>query len=263
MINLRLAASLEAFPQPLKQALVAVAGCGVSGVTIDARNRLKPSELSDSGCRQLQHRLDELGLAMAAIEFRTRGGLAEPDRLDERITAAYRVLEFARRLRADVVTFRLGRVPADVESEEYRLLVEVLNDLARHGNHVGTVPAIDAGAVPPEALAALVEAVVAGPLAVDFDPAPLVADGIDPTAAFGTLHEQIGHLRVRDAVREADGRLREVVLGRGEVAWDELLAVIDESGYRGWLTIDRHDGSDRAGDIARAAAWIQAVVVGP
>lgn len=67
---------------------------------------------------------------------------------------------------------------------------------------------------------------------------------------------------VRDAIREGDGASTEVPLGRGEVPWQELLAVIYELNYRGWFCVDRTQGEDRAGDAARAVQYLRSLELG-
>jgi sugar phosphate isomerase/epimerase len=67
---------------------------------------------------------------------------------------------------------------------------------------------------------------------------------------------------VRDAIREGDGSAREVPVGRGEVPWQELLAVIHELDYRGWFCVDRTQGEDRAGDAARAIQYLRSLELG-
>jgi sugar phosphate isomerase/epimerase len=77
-----------------------------------------------------------------------------------------------------------------------------------------------------------------------------------------TLHASVWQVRVRDAVREMDGSGVEVPLGRGEVVWDEFLALVDEIGYRGWLTVDRTAGDDKLHDAARAIQYLRRVAAG-
>ena len=110
-----------------------------------------------------------------------------------------------------------------------------------------------------EQVAQLLSGVTEGPIGVNFDPAVQVMSGHDPVAAVAPLHNFLAQVQVRDAVSDIDGLGVEVAVGRGEVVWDEFLALIDETGYRGWFSIDRTGGDDRAGDAARAVSYLKQV----
>jgi sugar phosphate isomerase/epimerase len=57
----------------------------------------------------------------------------------------------------------------------------------------------------------------------------------------------IRHVRARDALRGAEHRTQSVTIGKGNIDWPVLLRNLDEAGYRGWITIDPVDLTDRAG----------------
>ena len=98
----------------------------------------------------------------------------------------------------------------------------------------------------------MLKSVTTGPIGVNFDPAATVMSGASPSEAFAVLREFVAHVLVRDAIWGADGEGNEVPVGRGEVPWDELLFLLRESDFGGWLTVDRTQGEDRAGDAGRA-----------
>ena len=266
MNRLRLAVSLPVFGQPLKAALKSAAATGATGVLVDTRYQLKSSEFTESARRHLGRYLEELGLVLAVTMFPTRRSFSDRQGLEARVEATCQAMTFARSLGADLLTLRLGRLPDAAVDEAGRssrdLLVGVLNDLARHGNHVGTVPALEVSTVDVEEFKALLEQIDQGPIGVDLDPAGIVGQGRDPVEVYRELHDRVCHVRVRDGVREADGSSREVPMGQGEVAWDEMLAVLDEAEYTGWLTAERSGGGDPAGDVARAVAFLRAVALG-
>jgi sugar phosphate isomerase/epimerase len=232
---------------------------GAKAVQIDARNELKPSELSETGRRQFLHWLREIGLTVASLHFPTRRTFFEPDQLDARVAAVKRTMEFAFQLKARVVTVRVGRIPEDEDSPSFQLLLDVLNDLVRHGNHIGCVLALTPCNDTPERLAQTVSHVVEGALGINFDPAVFVMSSQDPVAAFRSLHKSVTHIQVRDAIRDVDGGGTEVPVGRGEVVWDELLSMIDDSGFPGWTTVARTTGDDKHDDTARAVQFIKQV----
>ncbi|MDP7277798.1 MAG: sugar phosphate isomerase/epimerase family protein [Planctomycetaceae bacterium] len=265
MDRLRLAVSLPVFQQPLKTALKSAAATGATGVLVDTRHQLKVSEFSESARRHLGRYLEELGLVLAVTTFPTRRSFSDRQGLEARVEATCQAMTFARSLGSDLVTLWLGPLPDGAVDEAgcspRDLLVDVLNDLARHGNHVGTLPALGASAVDVEELKALLAKIDQGPIGLDFDPAGIVGQGRNPVEAYRELHDRVCHLRVRDMICEAGGP-REVPMGDGEVAWDEMLAVLDEAEYCGWLTAERSAGGDPAGDVARAVAFVRAIAAG-
>src|SRR5262249_42931988 len=155
----------------------------------------------------------------------------------------------------------VGKIPAERESKPYRILVDVLTDLARHGNQVGATLAITPSHDAPQAIGELLDSIKSGPLGIDFDPAALVMSGHDAAPALRALHAHVLHFTARDAVPDVDGGGQETALGRGEVEWIELLPLLDEVDYSGWVTVNRTQGEDRAGDAARAIQYLKNVLL--
>ncbi len=262
MRPLSLAIATRCLSLPLKPALVLAAQLGAGGVQIDGRNELKPDELSATGRRELLHRLEEMRLSIAALDFPLRSGLFDPDRLDARIAALKQAMDFSSLLRCRVVTVKLGgKLPGENEPMK-DLPLTVLNDLAGHGNHVGVTLALGPGGDSPTALLELLRHVSSGPLGINFDPASVVSAGRSPVDAVAEWGAFVTHVTVRDATGKGDGTATEVPVGRGEVAWQELLAVIYELDFRGWFCVDRTQGDDRAGDAARAIQYIRSAELG-
>lgn len=260
MLPTRIAVATRCFNLPLKQALRAAADAGAQGVQFDSREELAPGSLGDTGRRQFLHELDERGLRVASLVFPTRHAFYEEDRLDARVIAVKTAMEFAWQLKSSVLTARIGKIPADANSKEHILLREVLSDLARHGNHVGVTFAITPTHDSPDALGALLGSIKTGPLGLDFDPASFAMAGHSPEQAFRTLHASVIHFQARDGLRDIDGSGLEVPLGRGEVDWVELLPLLTEISYRGWITVNRTQGDDRAGDVARGVQFLKNVL---
>jgi sugar phosphate isomerase/epimerase len=256
MHHLRLAVATRCLNQPLRSSLRASAAFGAKGIQFDVRDELRAVELGETGRRQLIHQVEELGLRVAATTFPTRRGFADQEQLDARVAATRAAMEFTRQMRASVLTLRLGKIPAEKESNDYRLLTDVVSDLARHGNQVGVTLAVTPTHDSPEALGGFLESIKTGPIGIDFDPAEFVLSGHAPEAAFRHLYRTIVHVTARDAIRDVGGGGVEVALGRGEVDWIELLPLLEESAYTGWATVARMGGNDRPGDIARGVEFL-------
>jgi sugar phosphate isomerase/epimerase len=259
---LRLAVATHCFGQPLKSSIRLAAEAGAAGVQLDVRDELPPADLTDTGRRQFLHRLNERGLRIASVTFPLRRPLCDERHLDARMAALRQAMQFAYDLGAPVLTTRIGPIPPDAESTGQQLLRELLNDLARHGNQVGTTLAVSPVGEAPAAIHSLLDSVKAGPIGVDFDPAAFVIGKHSPAQALRDLHRFVVHVQARDAVRESDGGGLEVPLGRGEVDWVELLPLLDEIAYRGWVTVVRTQGDDKLGDIASAIQFLRKVSLG-
>ena len=259
MEPLRRAVACRCLPPPIRQSIRAAVEIGATGIQFDVRNELRPADLSDSGRRQLRHDLEIEGLTISSLSFPTRRSLYDPDQLEARIAGLKQTLEFAYQLRVPIVVARVGAIPQEKDSPEFKSLIEVLNEVARHANRVGATLAITPTRDSAADLKDLIDRVKDGLVGVNFDPAVFAMCGRDAVAAFRELHKHVLHITARDGVRDIDGSGQEVALGRGDVDWPELLALLTEADYRGWLTVDRSHSDDITRDAERALAYLQNV----
>jgi sugar phosphate isomerase/epimerase len=82
---------------------------------------------------------------------------------------------------------------------------------------------------------------------VDFDPAELLLYGHSPVDTMRAIASRVSHFRARDGVRDlALGRGVEVQLGRGSVDFPQLLGMLEEQAYAGYLTVERRESSGNA-----------------
>ncbi len=262
MFPLRMAVPTRVFQEPLKRAVQFVAEMGAQGVQLDLRNEVKPGELSETGRRQLLHYLEELNLKVASAVFPTRRAFYDAEELEARLTATREAMEFAFQLKVNVLNLRVGRVPGEDDPEHFQILCDVLNDLARHGNRVGVTLAITPARDEPERLLQLLGEITQGPVGLNFDPAIFAMAGHNPSKVLERFQKFLMHITARDGLRDMDSSGVEVPIGRGEVEWEEILALLDEAQYHNWLTIDRTQGEDRPGDIRRAMQYLKNVAVG-
>jgi sugar phosphate isomerase/epimerase len=160
------------------------------------------------------------------------------------------------------MTARVGAIPADVESAESKRLVEVLNDLARYGNRIGSTVAITPTRDSAADLKTLLSRITDGPIGLNFDAAVFAMNGRDAVAAFRELHEHVLHVVARDGVRDIDGSGQESTLGRGDVDWPELISLLSEAEYHRWITVDRTHSDDPLRDARQAMAYLRQVVFG-
>ncbi len=243
---------------PLKEALHTAARLGAGAVEIDARGAISPGQLSRTGMRQLRKMLEDLRLRVSAVGFRTRRGYDTAADLEARVAATKAAMQFAYDLGASVVVNHIGRVPPDRESQAWRLLVEVLDDLGRYGNRVGATLAAETGTESGEDLARLLAELPEGAVGVDLDPGSLILGGFSPLEAVDALGPRILHVHASDAVGELAGRRgSQVSLGEGTADFPALLGALDQHGYRGYFTVTTREADDPAHQIAQAVGYLR------
>ncbi|TWT46662.1 sugar phosphate isomerase/epimerase family protein [Botrimarina hoheduenensis] len=259
MATLPIGIATRSLRLPLRQALLKAAQLGADGVEIDVRNELRLTEMSQTAVRQLKKLLSDLGLKVAAVAFPTRRGYDDPDELDRRVLATQEAMSLAYRLGASVVVNQAGALPADADTPLAENQVNALSLLAAHSERAGARLALVSDAAP-ASQRRLLDELPGGGIGVALDPIALLSAGHAPTEALTQLGEHLLYGYAIDAVHEGIGsgaRTSEVELGRGDADWPELLGLLEERGYRGWLTALRSAGSDPAGDLANAVAYLR------
>lgn len=266
MPELKIGVSLASLKMPFKKALHIAAQLGASGVEIDARNDLRPQELSDTGRRQLRKMMDDLNLRVAAVRFPTRRGYDVAHDLDRRLAATQEAMKFAYSLGADVVINSVGFVPEPSDASDssenaaYQQLQASLTDLARVGQRVGAMLACETGSEPVERLVRLLESLPERSIGIAFNPGNLVVNDCYAPDAIEKCASQTLVVVARDGVRDlARGRGLEVPLGRGSVEFPHLLGVLEEQPYRGWFIVDRHDSRDPVTELGQAIRYLRAL----
>lgn len=143
----------------------------------------------------------------------------------------------------------LQRPTGPSEAQQFALLRDILNDLIRHGSHVGCILQLQVAVYQTSRVLRLLDELAAGPVGIVFDPATAVMTGRSPAAVFRDLYNHIGYVRARDALADVDGAGVEVALGDGTVDWLELLPTFAEANYQGWVCVERSGGEQRAEDV--------------
>ena len=72
------------------------------------------------------------------------------------------------------------------------------------------------------------------------------------------LAAHVLHVHATDATRDLSlGRGIEVPLGRGSAEFPELLAVLEEHQYRGYITVERKDTDDPLSEMKQAVTFLR------
>lgn len=261
MHQFRLAVATWCFQKPFSQSLDLAADMGVKGLQVDVHNELRFSDLTETGRRDFLHQIKERGLSIFGAVFPLSHPLYELERIDARIAAICDAMKFAYSLNATTLCLRAGKIPDESDPKQRSLLLEVLSDLARYSNHVGVSLAITPTNDSAESLKSIVEQIKTGPIGIDFDPAHFAMSGQPVSQSLRTLHQLIFHVQLRDGIRGIEGG-EESVFGRGSVDWIEVLALLSEMDYRGWLTSTRTQGQNRPRDVAHALETVRQILIG-
>lgn len=257
MPQLKLSVDLAELRQPFKKALHIAAELGVQAVQIEARGELDPAQLTQTGIRHIRKMLEDWNLRVSAVRFRPALSYYNPDRLEARIAATQRAMELAYKLGAGLVVGRIGRIPPP-DTQDHRLLTEVVTDLGRYGQRIGAILATETGSESGAELARFIHQLPEGTLGVDFNPANLLIEGHSIDEAIERLGQHVLCVQATDALRDvAAGTAVRVEVGRGNVDYPSLLAGLDAWGYQGYWTLQPTGGGDPQAELARSARFLR------
>ena len=256
MLQLKKALNLESLRQPLKSAIATAATLGADAIEINGRTQLRPAEMSRTAVRHFQKTLADFNLKVASIHFPTRRGYAVTESLEQRIDATKAAMTMAYELGCNVVVNQIGRIP-EPETEDWNTLIQALSDIGNHGNRCGAKLAAQTGIDGGEPLKNLIARLPIGSLQVDFDPASLMFHNHIVGDTMKLLAEHVSHVRTRDAVEDlSQGKRIEVQLGRGSVDWAQLLGLLEEKNYSGYLTVQRDAESDAVQQCSESLEYL-------
>jgi sugar phosphate isomerase/epimerase len=216
---------LDDLQRGIKDGLRHVSGWPLETLGLDAFNsELDPRVLASSGRRDLVRQVRNTGATLTIVRADVGGRrLSDAATLDTALGRVRQAFDLARDLNAARVTVTLGFVPdgKDASNERTRsTLKEALGFLVDVAGHTGVRPAVVAGREPVADLMGFLDAHDStGFVEVDLNPGGVLGRGEDPIAALHTLSSRVAQATSTDHFRGGN----EVVFGRGDVAWPELL----------------------------------------
>jgi sugar phosphate isomerase/epimerase len=241
---------------PLRTAMAKAAQIGARAVQIDARNDIRPSELSATGVRQLRKMLDDFNLRVASVRFQTRRGYDSPDDLSRRIDATKAAMEMAYKLGAGLVVNQIGNIPDSVDDARYQTLAAVMSDLGRFGAHVGAFFTAETGTEDGQRLATLLESDQASYVAVALNPGKLIVNRFNVQDAIKVLGSRIRTVIAIDGVVDlAAGRGITVPVGQGTADFPAILAALEDFQFAGDFVVG--DETPTPNSISAAAEAIE------
>jgi sugar phosphate isomerase/epimerase len=261
MSRLKIGVRLESLNLPLRRALAEAERLGVAGVQVDAAGDLSPNRLSATGRREFRHLLRSHNLELTAVGCPLRRGLDAAEDQQPRIEHVQKVLSLSFDLGPRVAVVQAGRVPAEPTDPRAALLSEALLALGQYGDRVGATLALDTGLEDGATLNGFLDRFDTGSLGANYDPADLFIHGFDPYAAARALGRRVAHAHAKDARASGPSRATaEVPVGHGDLDWLNLLGVLEEIEYRGWLTVEREGGDNRLADVAAGVTFLRRLV---
>jgi len=95
---------------------------------------------------------------------------------------------------------------------------------------------------------------------VDLDPVAILRDRWGTDEVFDRLGPMVRHVTARDASVGHDRRTKPTAIGHGDVDWGQLVALLDEAGYAGWVTVDPLEMADRSAAAREGLMQLREVV---
>jgi sugar phosphate isomerase/epimerase len=261
MTRLKIGIRLESLGLPLRRALQEAERLGVGGVQVDAAGDLSPNHLSQTGRRELRHLLRAHNLELTALGCPLRRGLDTAQDQQPRIEHVRKVMSLSFDLGPRIVIMEAGRIPGEATDPRAGVLTESLAALGQHGDRTGTTLALETGLESGALLRQFLDRFDTGGLGVNFDPANLLLHGFDPYESARALQGKIVHAHAKDArAASASRAAQEVPVGHGDIDWMQLLGVLEEIEYRGWLVVEQEMGDNRQADIVASVQLLRRFV---
>lgn len=261
MNRMKLGVRLESLDLPLRKALNAAARLGVSGVQLDAVGELGPANLSQTGRRELRNMLRAHNLELTALGCPLRRGLGETAGLEARLHHIQQVMSLSFDLGAHRVIIQAGPIPSEPDAPAAAQLQESVRTITQAGDRSGTMLLLETGLESGEVMARFLDRFDTGSLAVNFDPANLLVNGFDPYESVRALRGRIVHTHARDArLTTASRTAQELPVGHGDIDWLRYLDALEEIDYRGYLVVERENGTDRRADVAAGVEFLRRLV---
>ncbi len=284
MNDFKIGVIADSFRVGIEESIKKAAGIGAQGLQIYATSgEMSPENLSAGRKREILDMIESNGMVVSAICGDMGGhGFAKAIAHPIRIEKSKRIMELAKELKSDIVTTHIGVIPADENHPRWSILAEACEALGRFAQDMGSYFAIETGPEKAVVLKRFLGAIGSKGLAVNYDPANLVmVTGDDPVEGVRVLKDYIVHTHAKDGIMLkqtdpeiiynyfAEGGIEDVnlkdyfletPLGEGRVDFVNYLKVLSETGFNGFLTIEREVGASPEADIKLAANFLERLI---
>lgn len=266
---------LDSFKTDVQTALDEAEATGAKGIQVYAtRGEMAPEQLTGQKRRDFLKAVKDHGLVISALCGDLGKGFGDKELNPGLVERSKRIMDLAKDLETDVVTTHIGVVPEDAHHPRYGVMQEACGELARFAEDCGAHFAIETGPEPARTLKKFLDGLHSKGVSVNLDPANFVmVTGDDPVQAVYTLQDYIVHTHAKDGRKLnqvhpdalygkqekemlEDPSYIELPLGQGDVDFPNYLKALEETGYRGFLTIEREVGDHPKEDIEAAVTYL-------
>jgi L-ribulose-5-phosphate 3-epimerase len=188
------------------------------------------------------------------------GGVAPDETWDENWENVPKAADVALRLGINLVTFHAGFLPPDDKDPAYSKMHHRLDLIADVFGAKNIDVAFETGQETAAVLLAFLKKLGRRNVGVNFDPANMVLyDKGNPIEALRDLGGWLKQVHIKDGRRtKVTGTWgEEVVVGTGDVPWEEFFATLHELKFDGYCCIEREAGTSRVEDIRTAKAAVE------
>jgi len=214
--------------------------------------------LSTDARKRLLDQIRSQGMEISALCAEV-GGFNHPKTVAINIEKAKAVVDMAVDMDVYVVSGHIGVIAEDPNDPGRVCMAKAMTDFGKYCEDRGKVYASETGPEVIELMRAFIETLPNKGIKLNYDPANLVMNNIDPVKGVYVGGDLIVHTHVKDGVYHADGSCEEVPVGEGQVRFAEYFTALDAIGYAGYLTIEREVGENRVADIQAAIEVIRSL----
>lgn len=274
----------DCFKLPLNESIKLAGELGFDGIQIYATTgEFSPESLSDNRKAEIKELLNENRLEISALCGDMGGyGFQIAKDNSERIEKTKRIIDLAEEFCVSVITTHIGVIPADKMNPRYTVMLKALKECGAYAAKKNITLAIETG---PEKAATLLAFLkdTGGGVGVNLDPANFVmVTGQDPVEAVEMLGKYIVHTHAKDGVmlKQTDPEIiydcfaqggiealnvadyfLETPLGEGNVDFPKYIDALKNTGYNGYLTIERETGDNPIADIRKARDTVKKIIL--
>jgi len=246
---------IESFRRGAREGIEKAAEIGADGFQIYVtRGEITPETLDAEARREFLRFVADKGLTISALCADYGQGFLDAERNGPLVESSKRCVDLAVHLGVDIITTHIGKLPDEPGDGRYRACIQAVSELAEYAVQRGVAFATETGPESPEALRDFLVTVHSPGIKVNYDPANFCMAGFDQLGGVKVLADYIIHTHAKDGLR---GQPKEVPLGEGDVDLPEWIALLDETGYDGFLTIEREVGDDPVAEIVSAVQYLR------
>ena len=194
------------------------------------------------------------------------GGVILDEYWDENWALAKDAAATAKAMGLKQVSTHAGFLPHETSDPNFEKLGGRIVDLAKLFADHGCSLMLETGQETAETLLIFLDEMTkrgAQNLTINFDPANLLLYNMDePIEALRKLVSRVEQVHVKDAIRPAEAGQwgEEVVVGTGQVNWNDFVQILADADYAGTYIFEREAGDERVGDIAKGVETLTAAM---